>query len=70
MPCQPNDLTEREMEVLALLAQGKSEKRVAEELVVSLNTVKTHVKNIYAKAGVHNRDDAVEWYRRNTTQTG
>jgi DNA-binding CsgD family transcriptional regulator len=70
MPCQPHDLTEREIEVLALLAQGKSEKRIAQELMVSLNTVKTHVKSIYAKTDVHNRDDAVEWYRRNITQNG
>jgi DNA-binding CsgD family transcriptional regulator len=70
MPNQSHGLTEREMKILALLARGNSEKRIAQDLVVSLNTVKTHVKTIYAKTDVHSKDDAVEWYRRNITQNG
>jgi LuxR family maltose regulon positive regulatory protein len=70
MPGQSRSLSPRELEILRLLAGGKSEKRIAEDLVLSLNTVKTHVKSIYAKAGVHNKDDAVDWYRRNITQNG
>ena len=41
--------------MLALLAWGKSTRRVEEELVLSPNTVKTHVKHIYAKLGIHSR---------------
>ena len=48
-------LSKRETEVLALLAWGKSTRRVEEELVLSPNTVKTHVKHIYAKLGIHSR---------------
>lgn len=46
-------LTEREGEVMLLLAQGLSRTRIAEELVVSNETVKTHAKHIYEKLGVH-----------------
>ena len=46
-------LTEREAEVMLLLSQGLSRARVAEELVVSNETVKTHAKHIYEKLGVH-----------------
>lgn len=50
------DLTERESEIAALLVRGKTYKQVANELYVSENTVKTHVKNIYAKYNVQNRN--------------
>ncbi|MEC4273642.1 helix-turn-helix transcriptional regulator [Adlercreutzia sp. R25] len=46
-------LTDREAEVMLLLAQGLSRARIAEELVVSGETVKTHIKHIYEKLGVH-----------------
>lgn len=48
-------LSNRESEVLVLLAWGKSARRVEELLVVSPNTVKTHVRHIYAKLGIHSR---------------
>lgn len=48
-------LTAREAEVLALLFQGRSSTQVAEELVISTNTVKRHTYNLYRKAGVSNR---------------
>lgn len=51
------DLTEREREVLVLLALGKSRRAVAAELFVSEDTVKTHTRNLYRKLGVHSRDD-------------
>ncbi len=50
-------LTEREGEVAALLMKGKTYRMIAGELHVSENTVKTHVKNIYSKAGVQNRTE-------------
>jgi LuxR family transcriptional regulator, maltose regulon positive regulatory protein len=52
-------LSERELEVLALLAAGKSNRQIASELFVALSTVKTHVKNIYGKLDVRNRTQAV-----------
>jgi LuxR family maltose regulon positive regulatory protein len=52
-------LTEREVEVLALLAVGKQNREIAEELVVTLDTVKKHVTHILAKLGAANRTQAV-----------
>ena len=52
-------LTEREMEVLGLLAQGQSNKEIARQLQVVEDTVKTHVRHILAKLGVQSRTQAV-----------
>ncbi len=52
-------LSERELEVLRLLAAGRSNPEIAESLYVSLNTVKAHVKSIFTKLGVHNRSQAL-----------
>ena len=52
-------LTERELDVLRLLASELDGPAIARRLVVSLNTVRTHTKNIYAKLGVNNRRAAV-----------
>jgi LuxR family transcriptional regulator, maltose regulon positive regulatory protein len=48
-------MSQRELEVLYLLVAGKSIKEVAETLMISVNTAKTHVKNVYRKLGVHTR---------------
>ena len=58
-PELPDDLTPREAEVLALIAEGLSNAQIAERLVVSAATVKTHVNHIFAKAGVRDRAQAV-----------
>lgn len=56
---QPHeDLTEREMEVLRLIASGKSNQDVADELFIGIKTVKFHVTNILAKLGVEDRTQA------------
>ena len=52
-------LTERETEVLHLLAQGRSNKEIARDLQVVEDTVKVHVKHILAKLGVQSRTQAV-----------
>jgi LuxR family maltose regulon positive regulatory protein len=53
-------LSPRETEVLRLLTTHLSHAEMAEELVVSVNTVRSHVKNIYGKLDVHSRMEAVE----------
>ena len=55
----PERLSDRELEVLRLLAAGQTNDEVAEALFISLNTVKTHLKNIYAKLGASSRREAV-----------
>ncbi len=52
-------LTDREIEVLEKLSNGTNNKQIAEDLFVSTNTVKAHVKNIYKKLHVHSRAEAV-----------
>jgi len=52
-------LTERELEVLRLLAEGLSNKEMADRLVVAPSTVKQHLKNVYGKLDVHSRTQAV-----------
>ena len=52
-------LTDRELDVLALVARGMSNREIADELTVSTETVRTHVKHIYAKWGLRDRAHAV-----------
>jgi LuxR family maltose regulon positive regulatory protein len=51
-------LSQRELEVLQLIAQGLSNREIGERLFLSLNTVKVHARNIYGKLGVSNRTEA------------
>jgi DNA-binding NarL/FixJ family response regulator len=51
-------LSERERQVLALLARGYSNRRIAEACFLSLNTVRTHVQNVLVKLGVHSKLEA------------
>jgi LuxR family maltose regulon positive regulatory protein len=55
----PEPLSDREMEVLGLLAQALSNREIAQRLYISLPTVKSHTSHIYQKLGVHDRDEAV-----------
>ena len=52
-------LSEREIEVLQLIAKGLTNQEIANKLYLSLNTVKVHTRNIYGKLGVHHRTEAV-----------
>jgi non-specific serine/threonine protein kinase len=54
-------LTERERAVAALIAQGRSNRKIAEQLVVSERTVTTHVSNIFAKLGLTSRAQVATW---------
>jgi pimeloyl-ACP methyl ester carboxylesterase/DNA-binding CsgD family transcriptional regulator len=59
------DLTPRELEVLALIAEGKSNQEIASTLFLSLNTVANHVKSILSKTGSTNRTEAAAFAHRN-----
>lgn len=52
------NLTNREMEVLIKIIEGKSNKEIAEELVITHHTVKSHITEIFRKLGVRNRTQA------------
>jgi DNA-binding NarL/FixJ family response regulator len=54
----PAGLSDREVEVLRLVARGRSKREVADALTVSVNTVDTHVRHVYEKIGVASRAGA------------
>jgi len=61
-PALPHqDMTGRELEILALMVEGLSNNEIAERLIVSQSTVKFHVSNILSKLGVTGRTEAVPW---------
>jgi ATP/maltotriose-dependent transcriptional regulator MalT len=61
IPAYPDGLTHREVEVLRLIALGKSNAEIAEELVIAEGTARRHVNNIYDKIGVSNRVEATRY---------
>jgi len=65
LPAPGLDLTERELEVLALMVEGLNNTQIAGRLTVSPSTVKSHVSNILAKLGVASRTEAVSLALRN-----
>ncbi len=58
------ELTERENEVVKLLAKGKSYATIAEELNLSVNTIKTHTRNIYEKLHVSKKQELIEKFNK------
>lgn len=58
-------LSARESDVLALIVQGLTNKQIADRLFLSINSVKTYVRNAYGKIGAANRSQAVGWAIRN-----
>jgi DNA-binding NarL/FixJ family response regulator len=58
-------LTHRELQILAGVVEGKSNKEIAQNLYLSLDTVKTHLKNVYQKLGVCKRSQAVNYAIKN-----
>jgi DNA-binding NarL/FixJ family response regulator len=67
----PDGLTQREAEVLTLIAGGRSNAEIARELFISEATVKTHINNLFSKAGVRDRAQAVTYaYRKGLAEPG
>jgi DNA-binding NarL/FixJ family response regulator len=62
---QDSPLSKRETQILEQIAEGKSKGRIAAELFIDLETVKSHVKNIYSKLNVHSRADAITAAKKN-----
>jgi NarL family two-component system response regulator LiaR len=58
-------LTLREVEVLRLIAEGKTNQEIADELCIAMKTVKTHITNIFAKLEVEDRTKAAVYVHRN-----
>ncbi|MEV4115250.1 response regulator transcription factor [Nonomuraea sp. NPDC049695] len=61
VPSMNDPLTDRELDVVRLIARGRTNQEVAAELFVSLSTVKTHLGSIFAKLGVRNRVEIAAW---------
>jgi NarL family two-component system response regulator LiaR len=59
------ELSEREVDVLRVLATGASNKEIAKELCISINTVKVHLRNIYSKLDIQCRVQAVMYAIKN-----
>jgi DNA-binding NarL/FixJ family response regulator len=62
---QDSPLTKREEQVLQLISDGKSRSQISTDLFIDLETVKTHIKNIYLKLNVHSRADAIRTAKNN-----
>jgi len=60
-PGRHDGLSEREAEIMALITQGKSNAEIAAITYLSINSIKTHIRNAYRKAGVASRAQAVLW---------
>jgi DNA-binding NarL/FixJ family response regulator len=60
----PHGLTARELEVLRLVASGRSNREIATDLVLSVRTVEKHIASIYAKIGARGRADAATYALR------
>jgi len=62
---QNTPLTKRETEILEQVANGKSRSKIAKEMFIDLETVKSHIKHIYLKLNVHSREDAIKEAKNN-----
>ena len=60
----PPSLTSQEMRIMNALAEGMSTRRIAADLVISIETARTHIRNILKKLGVNTREDAIRIARQ------
>jgi len=63
-PSKLDELTDREMDVLRLISDRRQYREIADTLFISLDTVRTHVRNIYSKLNVHKRREAERIFRQ------
>ena len=63
-PSYPDGLTEREVDVLRLIAAGESNREIASALILSIRTVERHIANVYAKAGIRTKAQAAAYAHR------
>jgi DNA-binding NarL/FixJ family response regulator len=63
-------VSRREMEVMALISESMTNEEIAEKLFLSAKTVKTHIRNIFEKTGIHNRVEAVLLYIHYNQEVG
>ncbi len=61
VPAYPDGLSHREVEVLRLIATGKTNRQIGDELIIAEGTVRRHINNIYEKIGVANRAEATRY---------
>jgi len=62
---QESPLSKRETQILEEISVGKSRSQIANELFIDLETVRSHIKNIYVKLNVNSRADAIKTAREN-----
>jgi ATP/maltotriose-dependent transcriptional regulator MalT len=60
----PEPLSERELDILRLIATGRSNQEIADILVIAVSTVKSHVNNLYGKLGTSRRTEAISLARQ------
>lgn len=65
VPSAVERLSDREEEVLRLIVAGLTNREIADEVYISINSVKTYIRSAYRKIGVHSRSQAVAWGLRN-----
>jgi DNA-binding NarL/FixJ family response regulator len=63
-PAAETDLTDRELDVLRLMAQGRNNTEIARELFIGVSTVKSHINSMFAKLGVRDRGQAIAYAHR------
>jgi DNA-binding NarL/FixJ family response regulator len=69
VPDAQGELSQREREILLMLAAGATNKDIAQKLFLSLNTIKSHIYNIYRKIDVPNRLQASLWAAKHLRDT-
>ena len=61
--CGKIRVTERETEILELVAMGRSAQYIADDLTISYNTVRTHIKHVYEKLNIHSKQGLIDLVR-------